>query len=60
MAGPVEFGIYIPQVALGFGDLLGRARLCEELGTGQSADARREGVRMDAAAVYEFRDAIFA
>jgi alkanesulfonate monooxygenase SsuD/methylene tetrahydromethanopterin reductase-like flavin-dependent oxidoreductase (luciferase family) len=32
VAGPVEFGIYIPQVAFGFDDLLGRARLCEELG----------------------------
>ena len=30
--GKVEFGIYIPQLALGFDDLLARAQLCEELG----------------------------
>lgn len=28
----VEFGAYIPQVAIGFDDLLARARLCEDLG----------------------------
>jgi len=29
---PVEFGVYIPQLAFGFDDVLERARLCEELG----------------------------
>jgi alkanesulfonate monooxygenase SsuD/methylene tetrahydromethanopterin reductase-like flavin-dependent oxidoreductase (luciferase family) len=28
----VEFGIYVPQLAFGYDDLLSRARLCEELG----------------------------
>jgi alkanesulfonate monooxygenase SsuD/methylene tetrahydromethanopterin reductase-like flavin-dependent oxidoreductase (luciferase family) len=29
---PVEFGIYLPQLAFGYADLLERARRCEELG----------------------------
>jgi alkanesulfonate monooxygenase SsuD/methylene tetrahydromethanopterin reductase-like flavin-dependent oxidoreductase (luciferase family) len=32
MASEIEFGIYVPQVAFGFEDMLARARLCEELG----------------------------
>jgi F420-dependent oxidoreductase-like protein len=28
----VDFGIYVPQLAFEYGDVLGRARLCEELG----------------------------
>jgi alkanesulfonate monooxygenase SsuD/methylene tetrahydromethanopterin reductase-like flavin-dependent oxidoreductase (luciferase family) len=34
VADRVEFGVYIPQLAFGFDDLLARARLCEELGIG--------------------------
>lgn len=34
MAEPVEFGVYIPQLAFGFDDVLARVRLCEELGIG--------------------------
>lgn len=30
--GSVEFGVYIPQVSLGFDEMLARARLCDELG----------------------------
>jgi len=32
MGRDIEFGIYIPQLAFGYDDLLHRARLCEELG----------------------------
>ncbi|MGH8996181.1 MAG: LLM class flavin-dependent oxidoreductase [Acidimicrobiales bacterium] len=32
MGAPVEFGIYVPQLAFGFDDMLSRALLCEELG----------------------------
>jgi len=32
LARKTDFGVYIPQVAFEFDDLLGRARLCEELG----------------------------
>ena len=32
MTGPVEVGIYLPQVAFGFDEILARARRCEELG----------------------------
>jgi alkanesulfonate monooxygenase SsuD/methylene tetrahydromethanopterin reductase-like flavin-dependent oxidoreductase (luciferase family) len=32
MAESIEFGIYVPQVAFGYDDILERARLCEELG----------------------------
>jgi len=32
MTERVDFGVYIPQLAFGFDDVLGRARLCEELG----------------------------
>jgi F420-dependent oxidoreductase-like protein len=32
VAGRVDFGIYVPQLAFGYDDVLERARLCEELG----------------------------
>ena len=32
MAERVDFGIYVPQLAFGYDDVLGRARLCDELG----------------------------
>jgi alkanesulfonate monooxygenase SsuD/methylene tetrahydromethanopterin reductase-like flavin-dependent oxidoreductase (luciferase family) len=32
--GPVDFGVYIPQLAFSFEDIVTRARLCEELGIG--------------------------
>jgi F420-dependent oxidoreductase-like protein len=32
MAERIEFGIYVPQLAFTYDDLLSRARLCEELG----------------------------
>jgi alkanesulfonate monooxygenase SsuD/methylene tetrahydromethanopterin reductase-like flavin-dependent oxidoreductase (luciferase family) len=32
VAEPVDFGIYVPQLAFEYQDVLGRARLCEELG----------------------------
>ena len=32
MAERIEFGIYVPQLAFGYDDVLSRARLCEELG----------------------------
>lgn len=32
MAGRVDFGIYVPQLAFEYADILERARLCEELG----------------------------
>lgn len=32
MTEQVEFGVYIPQVALAFDDMVARIRLCEELG----------------------------
>jgi F420-dependent oxidoreductase-like protein len=32
MTPAVEFGIYVPQLAFGYDDLLARARLCEEFG----------------------------
>lgn len=32
MGERVEFGIYVPQLAFGYADVLERARLCEELG----------------------------
>ncbi|MEX2256484.1 MAG: LLM class flavin-dependent oxidoreductase [Acidimicrobiia bacterium] len=32
MASGVDFGIYVPQLAFGYDDILERARLCEELG----------------------------
>jgi len=28
----IEFGIYVPQLAFGYDEIVGRARLCEELG----------------------------
>jgi alkanesulfonate monooxygenase SsuD/methylene tetrahydromethanopterin reductase-like flavin-dependent oxidoreductase (luciferase family) len=34
VAVPVDFGVYIPQLAFGFDDILARVRLCEELGIG--------------------------
>jgi alkanesulfonate monooxygenase SsuD/methylene tetrahydromethanopterin reductase-like flavin-dependent oxidoreductase (luciferase family) len=32
VAERVEFGVYVPQLAFGFDDVLSRAQLCEELG----------------------------
>jgi alkanesulfonate monooxygenase SsuD/methylene tetrahydromethanopterin reductase-like flavin-dependent oxidoreductase (luciferase family) len=32
MARKIDFGIYVPQIAFDYADILGRARLCEELG----------------------------
>jgi alkanesulfonate monooxygenase SsuD/methylene tetrahydromethanopterin reductase-like flavin-dependent oxidoreductase (luciferase family) len=32
MAGEVDFGIYVPQLAFAYDDILARARWCEELG----------------------------
>lgn len=32
MAHPIEVGVYIPPVAMGFADLVARAQLCESLG----------------------------
>lgn len=32
MARRIDFGIYVPQIAFDYADILGRARLCEELG----------------------------
>lgn len=32
MTHPIEFGIYLPQIAVTYDDVLGRARTCEELG----------------------------
>jgi F420-dependent oxidoreductase-like protein len=31
-SAPIDFGIYVPQLAFGYPDLLARAQLCEELG----------------------------
>ncbi len=32
MTDGIDFGIYVPQLAFSYDDILGRARLCEELG----------------------------
>ena len=32
MGEPIDFGIYVPQLAFEYQDVLARARLCEELG----------------------------